>query len=75
MNSNTAIKLSAHTLIAAGITIWLDMLRGCTFNADQIVGLTIMFALAGLLIQEIVKTWLARKPAAQVDVMNYFEEI
>lgn len=68
---------AAYLLISAGLTIWLDILRGCTFNADQIVGLTVAFALAGLLIHEIVRSLAARsvQRRSEIDITTLFEEV
>lgn len=73
------LKFLAHTFIGAGLTIWLDLFRGCTFSADQIIGLTILIAIAGLIIGEIYRTILdnlPRRPVQpQIDIRTLFEEV
>lgn len=77
MKRDTAIKLAAYILIGAGLTIWCDIARGLTFNADQLIGLTVAFAVAGLIVHEIVMTYRGRNPAPapQIDIRTLFEEV
>lgn len=69
---------AAYLLISGGLVCWLDMLRGCTYNADQIVGLTIMFAVAGVIIQKIIesyKEYRAPRTQPEIDIRSLFEEV
>lgn len=69
---------AAYLLISGGLVGWLYLLRGCTYNADQIVGLTIMFAIAGVLVQKIIEQWAAiraPRPQPEIDIRSLFEEV
>lgn len=72
-----ALWVLAYTLIGAGLTIWFDALRGCTYNADQIVGLTVAFSVAAFLVQQIVNTLVEHRQRRQpqIDITTLFEEI
>jgi uncharacterized membrane protein len=69
---------AAYLLISGGLVCWIDMAKGCTYNADQIVGLTIMFAIAGVIIQKIIEQWAAYRaprPQPEIDIRSLFEEV
>lgn len=68
------IRVLAHACFGCALTIWFDLFRGCTFDADQVIGLTIMFTVACLLIDEIARSIMARQ-APQPDIHSFFEEI
>lgn len=68
---------AAYLLIGAGLAMWFDAIQGCTYSAEQVIGLTLAFALAGFLVQEIVKSLavrrVQRKP--EIDILTLFKEV
>jgi hypothetical protein len=72
-----AIKLAAYILIGSGVTIWCNMLNGFSCNADQVVGLTVCFALVGLIVHGIVATIQENRAPAPptINVLDLFEEV
>lgn len=72
------LKVLAHACIAGGLTIWIDLARGLPFNADQLVGLTILLTAGCLVADEVSRRFVARQSQRRpvdIDVRSFFEEV
>lgn len=55
------IRILAHACIAGGLTIWVDLARGMTFNADQLIGLTCLLTAGCLIADELIRRFNPRR--------------
>ena len=68
------LKIAAHACIAGGLTVWINMARGWVFNADQIIGLTALLTASCLIVDELIRRFVARQ-SRQIDIRSFFEEV
>jgi hypothetical protein len=67
------VEVVACHLIAAGLSIGINLLVGLTLRGDQLIGLAFALTIVLLTINAAGRAWINRQTAP--DIRSYFEEV